>query len=297
MAEDALRHDGVDGTDAMSALSDLQTWVGRTEVRRDRFTERPLQGWAATLDERDPATVTGHTLPPCWHWLYFPPLYRQSELGADGHARLGEFHPPVPLPRRMWAGSRLEFLRAPRLGDTITKTTRITAIDGKQGRDGPLLFIRLHHEVATTGGLLVVEAQDIVYRGGAPIAGSARTGTPAPEECDWAIERQPDELLLFRYSALTFNSHRIHYDYRYATAVEGYPGLVVHGPLIAMLLLEGLSANVAGARVARFTFRAVRPAFAGSILHVCGRRAGGNEVHLWAHHEGMLVMDATAVLQ
>ena len=160
-----------------------------------------------------------------WHWLYFLPLHRQSELGPDGHAKRGGFLPPVPLPRRMWAGGRFDFRRPLRVGDAIRRTSTIADVSLKEGRTGPLVFVLVRHEVATGEGVALVEEHDIVYRD-LPEAGEAAPAPrPARADAAWRRDIHPDDVLLFRYSALTFNGHRIHYDRRYVTEVEGYPGL------------------------------------------------------------------------
>jgi 3-methylfumaryl-CoA hydratase len=278
----------------------LKQWIGKTEHLEDRISPLPLRALAATLDRNDPSLERDREAPPAWHWLHFLPLYRHSDLGPDGHPQRGGFLPPVPLPRRMWAGSRLEFLRPLRLGESVSRTSRIADVYGKQGRTGPLVFVRVRHEIANSAGLALVEEQDIVFRD-RPKSGepSAAPGATADPQHEWVRKIQPDAPLLFRYSALTFNGHRIHYDRPYATEVEGYPGLVVHSPLIATLLLELLRENVAGVELERFTFRAVKPTFEATPFLLCGRRASElNTVHLWARHlDGSIAMEATAMLR
>jgi 3-methylfumaryl-CoA hydratase len=279
-------------------LDELKQWSGTTESLADRVTTSALKALAATLDREDPAPQPGDAIPPCWHWLYFLPLHRHSQIGPDGHTRRGGFLPPVPLPRRMWAGSRLEFVRPLRVGEAITRTSRIVDVSGKGGRTGPLVFVRVRHEIDDAAGIAVVEEQDIVYRELPESGEAAPAALSAPTDHDWVREIHPDAVLLFRYSALTFNGHRIHYDRRYVTEVEGYPGLVVHGPLIATLLLDLLRRHMSDAQVSRFGFRAVKPIFDVAAFHVCGRRADdGKTVHLWARDiDGALAMDATATL-
>jgi 3-methylfumaryl-CoA hydratase len=226
-------------------------------------------------------------------------MHRQSEIGADGHARRGGFLPPVPLPRRMWAGSQFEFCAPVRVGDAVERRSTIADVTVKDGRTGRLVFVKVRHEVHCNGASdpAIVEFHDIVYREARkpndvePPPLAAETGAP------WQREIVPDDVLLFRYSALTFNGHRIHYDRKYVTEVEGYPGLVVHGPLIATLLMDLLRRNAPDAQVASFRFRAVRPTFDLHPFKVNGRREG-NTVKLWAQdHEGWLTMDAEATLR
>ena len=201
-----------------TTLSHLQEWVGRTETLDDELSAAPVRGLSATLDRADAPPVAGSTvLPPLWHWLYFLPQHRQSEIGADGHARRGGFLPPVPLPRRMWAGGRLQWLAENplRVGDAVRRISRIESVTHKAGRSGDLLFVLVKHEVHNTTGLALTEEHDIVYRAAvqAPTLG---TGDPVPpplaaeQLAAWQREIVPDDVLLFRYSALTFNGHLFH---------------------------------------------------------------------------------------
>jgi 3-methylfumaryl-CoA hydratase len=269
----------------------LADWIGKTETRRDTVSAGPVAALSATLDREDPEPGPGDPLPPLWHWLFFLDRHRASELGPDGHARRGGLLPAVPLPRRMWAGSRFEFHHPLRIGDQITRETRVIDIKEKQGRSGPLVFVVVRHEISNAEGLAVVEEHDIVYRDHGP-------GAPpqaAPAEAAWERIVQPDDVLLFRYSALTFNAHRIHYDRRYATEVEGYPGLVVHGPLIATLLMDLLRRNQPAANVVRFSFRAVSPLFDTAPFVVCGKPEG-KTIQLWAKDAADLAMSAEALV-
>jgi 3-methylfumaryl-CoA hydratase len=237
-------------------------------------------------------------LPPLWHWLYFLPLYRQSEVGPDGHAKRGGFLPPVPLPRRMWAGSQFEFNRALRVGDRITRVSTIADVTEKSGRTGPLVFVKVRHEIRANDDAspAIVEFHDIVYREAPKPDEATPPPKAAPSQGSWLRHWIPDDVLLFRYSALTFNGHRIHYDRKYVTEVEGYPGLIVHGPLIATLLLDLLRSERPDAVVRRYEFRAVRPLFDINAFDVCGEPSeDGKSVRLWAKdQEGWLAMDATA---
>jgi len=277
--------------------SALSGWIGKTEVSRDQVTITPLKALSATLDRHDPAPVLGQAIPPLWHWLYFLPTHQQSEIGPDGHARRGGFLPPVPLPRRMWAGSRFEFIEPLRVGDAITRTSVIEDVRVKSGKTGPLVFVVVRHEIAAATGLALREWHDIVYREMPSVTDAPPVSQLAPQHSDWHREIIPDSVLLFRYSALTFNGHRIHIDRSYAVNVEGYPGLIVHGPLIATLLMDLLRRNRPDAQVQAFRFKALQPLFdiAPFVLH--GASQTSNEVRLWATTpDGQLAVDASATL-
>jgi 3-methylfumaryl-CoA hydratase len=283
-----------------SVLPDQRQWVGRTEELSDVLTATPYAALAATLDRPAARPAEGTPLPALWHWLYFLPLYRQSDVGPDGHAERGGFLPPVPLPRRMWAGSQFEFSRPLCIGDAVSRRSTIVDVTEKSGRSGPLVFVKIRHEIHRAGepSPALIEFHDLVYRDAPNAGATASPPTFAPKSSLWERRITPDPVLLFRYSALTFNGHRIHYDRRYVTEVEGYPGLVVHGPLIATLLLDLLRREMPDADVSRFQFRAIRPLFDLESFSVCGGPGEGNTVQLWARdHEGWLTMDATAVLR
>ena len=284
--------------DAPLDLDALKAWVGRSETLHDEITAAPLRALSATLDRDDAAVLRGTNVPPLAHWLYFLPAARASDIAPDGHARRGGFLPPVPLPRRMWAGGRIDWNGANplRVGDAVTRTSRIESVDHKRGRSGDLVFVTVRHEIRNGAGVALTEEHDIVYRPPAKRGEAAPASPLAPPKATWQREITPDDVLLFRYSALTFNGHRIHYDRRYAAQVEGYPGLVVHGPLIATLLLDLVRRHAPRARVERFEFKALRPVFDGHPMRVCGRPEG-TAVELWAQDtQGALAMQARAEL-
>jgi 3-methylfumaryl-CoA hydratase len=272
-------------------VEDLKSWVGRSETQTDSAAQAPLTLFAATLDHLDPPWRR-REVPPLGHWLYFLSHAPQREIGPDGHANRGSFLPPVALPRRMWAGSELEFLAPVPVGAAISRKSTIASVERKAGRTGEMVFVRVEHEISAEGVLAIRDAHNIVYRE-APKAGE----TPAPGE---KLERTaefnraiaPDPVLLFRYSALTFNGHRIHYDRSYCEEIEGYPGLVVHGPLTATLLMDLYLRQRPGAQVRTFRFRARRPLFDIHPFRICGvHRAGGAD--LWAlDHDGYVAMTA-----
>ena len=276
-------------------LAHLRTWIGKEETLDDVVTPLPLVALSATLDRADPPPRAGDPLPPLWHWLYFLEFTRAAELGADGHTARGGFLPPVPLPRRMWAGSRFEFSRPLHVGERIRRTSVVADVSVKDGRTGPLVFVLVKHAISGEGGLALSEEHDIVYRGAPAPGEQPPPPRPAPADAVWRREIVPTPVLLFRYSALSFNAHRIHFDHPYAVE-HGYPGLVVHGPLLATLLMDLLRCNLSAA-VKSFRFRALRPIFATAPFAVCGHRGEGGRIKLWAEDDrGFLCMDAEAGL-
>lgn len=282
----------------------LQAWVGRTETMSDTITAGQTDTLAATLDLPGPITI-GQALPPLWHWIFFLPRNRQADLGYDGHPKLGGFMPPVPLPRRMWAGGRLTFHDALLVGDVVERTSRIESVEYKRGQSGDLVFVTVQHTLFTSRGIAILEEQDLVYREpSAPIANTRSTpakseqqGTPAIATAQWRDRANPDARMLFRYSAATFNTHRIHYDLPYAQSVEGYPGLVVQGPLTATLLATQLGAHASGT-LKSFEFRGHTPLFADATFHLCGRPTEVPQTFkLWAESpDGSVAMTANAKL-
>ena len=273
-------------------MADWESWVGR-ETRTNAYLD-PAQAnrMAATLG-REPNFTEGDALPLAWHWLFFHDVVPAGKLGDDGHPALGVTMPPVPLPRRMWAGGRLEFVTPLPLGAQAERVSRITSILPKEGRSGKLVFVTVDSEVIVEGETTLRERQDIVYRE-LVSAGSAEPPR-APDGADFADTWELDSTALFRYSALTFNGHRIHYDVDYARDVEGYDNLVIHGPLIATLLLDAAMRN--GHDVESFAYRAKSPLLLPDAFTVNGRVDGG-EGNLWAATpEGRLAMDAEIVLK
>ncbi|MFM0297825.1 MULTISPECIES: HTD2 family dehydratase [Paraburkholderia] len=272
----------------------LDDWLDKEMVAEDNITAFPLTAMAATLDREE----HGDSVPPLWHWLYFLPTAPMSEVGPDGHPKRGGFLPPVPLPRRMWAGGRLTFHAPLKVGERATRTSTIANIEDKTGRSGRLVFVTVQHTIEAGGELKLEEEHDIVYRDEPQEGARPPQAQLAPEGETWRRTIDAGPVMLFRYSALTFNSHRIHYDYPYVTEVEGYPGLIVHGPLIATLLVDLVHREQPDATLQSFAFKAVRPTFAGQAFTVCGKpSADGKIIDLWAKdHEGYLTMRATAAL-
>jgi 3-methylfumaryl-CoA hydratase len=237
-------------------------WVGRTETVEDMIAPAPARMAAATLDDQEVQFANGAALPPLWHWFYFLPKAPQSRIGPDGHPARGGFMPPIPLPRRMFAGARMTFHAPLRIGSTAERKAVIRSVSQKAGKSGTLAFVTVGYTVSQKGTVCIEEEQDIVYRGepSAPVAAPAAAELPPVPATSWTRTVSPDSVLLFRFSALTFNGHRIHYDRPYATEVEGYPGLVVHGPLTAVLLMEVVRRD-ARRRATAFRFRGLAPLF------------------------------------
>ena len=255
-------------------MTDLTAWIGRTREASDLVTPRLLAEFRATFAPHL-APVSDGIAPPALHWCLAPETPPADALGPDGHAAKGGFLPPVPLPRRMWAGGEIETASGLRAGDAVTRTETVRDVAFKSGRSGSLCFVTVDHTVATGRGVAIRERQDIVYRE----AAGAQTGTSAAPERDdpeayaaiWDVSATPT--LLFRYSAMTFNGHRFHYDQPYATRVEGYADLVVHGPMQATLLMN-LAATLLGHGPRKFAYRGVSPMTANQIFRVCGRVCG-----------------------
>ncbi|WP_029528108.1 FAS1-like dehydratase domain-containing protein [Polaromonas glacialis] len=270
-------------------------WVGTSAESGDVLTETPVRLMLATLDRAADAAAV-RVLPALWHWLYFLPGERQSNIGLDGHPLRGGFLPPVTLPRRMWAGGRLQFLRPLHMGSEVRRLSRITGIQSKDGRSGRLVFVKVQHDISDGQGVAIREEQDIVYRGEPAANAPAAPVKQAPTDEQFSRQVVPDPVMLMRYSALTFNGHRIHYDRPYAIEQEGYPGLVVHGPFIATLLLDHLKQSLPNAEVELFEFKAVSPLFDTAPFTVAGK-VEGRIATLWARgSQGQLAMMATAQL-
>ena len=263
-------------------IAHLRSWIGREDVASDVVTPALVGKFRATLDLPGAEPEAGEPAPQLIHFCLAQPAVPQSELGPDGHPARGGFLPPVPLPRRMWAGGALVFRQDIRVGDTVRRTSRIADVVLKEGRTGPLCFVTVEHRIEANGALAVEERQDIVYRGG----DAGLPGRPPPAAASGQHQRAVDASapLLFRYSALTFNGHRIHYDRRYVQEVEGYPGLIVHGPLQATLLVD-FAARLRGASPSRFSFRSLSPLFDDDPFRLHAAE-GGDALKLWTAREG-----------
>jgi len=305
---------------------DLEARLGKERVEEEVLSLGQAQGLAAMLDRDAASLKNGGILPAGWHWIYFNSVAPRSTLAPDGHQERGSFLPPIALPRRMWAGGRLRFPGVLRIGEEVRRVSTIQSIRHKEGRSGPLVFVTLRHQISNQDGVALEEEQNLVFRtesrtdGGQPRApeGRAQPPTSPAAEPEWTESFVADEVALFRFSALTSNSHRIHYDHGYATGVEGYPGLVVHGPLLALLLLDaGIRHSGGEASIheppKEFRYRALRPLFCNEEFHLSGVRAdnegegldtqpgSGGVMKLWAAHpergvatEAELEVDGTA---
>ncbi len=275
------------------ASQDWADWVGHREEAVDSLDLNRARALQATLDDPQDALAAGDALPPLWHWAYFWTTAATADLGPDGHAARGGFLPPIDLPRRMWAGSRVSFLRLPSVGSEVARRSTIKSVEHKTGRSGVLAFVTVEHVVADTAGDCIVEEHDIVYREAAAKGAQVPPGEAAPAEAAWVHPVTPDPVLLFRYSALTFNGHRIHYDQPYTTGEEGYPGLVVHGPLLATLMIGLLRRERPGAVATAFRFRALRPIFDTRPFTVCGAPED-TRADLWVTDpDGFVAMQGT----
>ena len=275
-------------------LDHLREWIGRTEEVESQITAPNADILNATFDRDDPPLRDGDPIPPAWHWLYFPERVKLAETGPDGHAARGGFMPPVPLPRRMWATNKQRYHKPLKVGEAIRKVSIVTDVAPKTGRSGALCFVTTRHEIFGEDGLATTEDHTTVYRGPADPNAPSPEPQPAPGSAVWKRAIHPTPVLLFRYSAVTMNSHRIHYDRDYVTREEGYPGLLVHGPLIASLLLDLFRREMPDATLESFAVRAVSPIYDIHDFTVEGEPAAdGTSAKIWAlNHEGGLAQSA-----
>lgn len=280
-------------------IDEVNEWIGKQQEVGATVLVDTANLMNATLS-RDPDFVAGDALPPAWHWLYFHEAVRGDALGVEGHAELGGFMPPISFavdasgdpvpPRRMWAGGSIEFVRPIPLGSQATKVSTVRSITPKEGRSGKLCFVVVAHEIRVEGETCLREEQTIVYREAVSGEGGTVQAKPAPQNADFSSQYTPTPAMLFRYSALTFNAHRIHYDVDFCRQHEGYPDLVVHGPLTATLLLDLFQRNHPQAQITHFTYRGLSPLFHPHPFTANGMAAGD----LWAaNHEDGLAMSAT----
>ena len=276
----------------MPGIEDYKKWIGRTEVATEPAELWPVRGLHAMLDKAPPPEI-GDLLPPCGHWLYFTPMTGQSKIGFDGHPERGDFLPAIAEPRRMWAASDITFHAPVRLGDRLEKTARIADVSLKEGATGALIFVTVENEYRVSGALCLSEKQSLVYRDHPRPGEAPPPPRAAPDEPDWSRKIEPDPVMLFRYSAITFNGHRIHYDHPYVTGEEGYPNIIVQGQLIATLLLDTFAAENPGIEPKRFSFRAMKPLFSGEAFFAEGAKNDAGGFDLWARNEaGHLTLSA-----
>jgi len=277
-------------------LESLEQWTRHAPVTRTELLDlRPAVTMAAMLN-RPGVPRMGDLLPPLWQWIYFTPAPLASEIGIDGHPARGAFLPPVPLPRRMWAASKVQFISPLHLGETVQKQSRIDSVKLKQGASGPLVFVTVDHLYSVEDEPRIAEIQTLVYvgknRGTSPTTGVQEHIEPG----DWSRRIEPDPVMLFRYSALTGNTHRIHYDRDYATREEGYPGLLVQAPWAVTLLVDLLQEHCPGSILTEFSFRAMRPLPDTAAFTLHGKRKGDEVILRATDMDGQLAIDATARL-
>ncbi|WP_440996821.1 FAS1-like dehydratase domain-containing protein [Arhodomonas sp. SL1] len=273
-------------------MIDPSEWIGRQRTSDDVIDAWHVAAFNAALDRSPELPADGTPLPPCWQWLFFRPLYAASRSGPDGHERLGEFLPALPVQQRMWAGSRMTVHRPLQVGERVTRYSTVADVVPKQGRSGQLVFVTVAHDIEGERGGYIEEQQDIVYREHRPVGGAGEPARELPGPA-WQALWRPDPVLLFRYSALTYNSHRIHYDRRYCVDEEGYPGLVVHGPLMATLMVD-LAERHRDAPVRYFEYRSHAPVFDDMAFTAAGV-PDGDGARLWVtRSDGVLALSGRA---
>jgi 3-methylfumaryl-CoA hydratase len=279
-------------------LEKLKEWIGKTESDVDYVTVPAVHRLAATLDRDDPMPKMGDPLPIGWHQILFPRVVRHSQVGPDGHPQRGDFLPPVPLPRRMFAGKRITFHADLRVGDEVRRHSVIQEVNIKQGRTGQMVFVTVKTDITSPRGLAITEEQDIVYREAPAPGAPTPPPQPPPGHAVWSRIVTPDPVMLFRYSALTFNGHRIHYDLPYVTKVEGYPDLVMNGGLTTLLVFE-LARTRASTPIRHVSSRNVRALFVNRPITLGGEPSTDNKTaKLWAlDPDGALALSAEAEFQ
>ena len=282
-------------TPSAQNLESLRAWIGRTETAVDYVTVPAVNRLAATLDRDDPFPRIGDLLPIGWHAILFPRVVRHSQIGPDGHPQRGDFLPPVPLPRRMFAGKRTTFVSPLRVGDEVRRESLIQNVTLKEGRSGRMVFVTVKTDIHSPRGLAVTEEQDIVYRGEPDQNLPPQPAMAAPGRTVWTHQVTPDPVMLFRYSALTFNGHRIHYDKPYVTGTEGYPDLIMNGGLTTLLIYE-LARTHASTPIRFMSSRNVRALFVNRTITLCGEPSTDNRTaKLWAQDDtGAVALTADA---
>lgn len=266
----------------MNDTASTKDWLGRTRRDEDEITLGAVQRLAATLDQDATVYRRGSEMPESWYAILFGPIAPQSEIGPDGHPRTGDFLPPLHGTRRMFAGRRTTFVKSLRIGDTVTRVSTVTRAEPKSGRTGAFTLVTVTHEMTGPAGLALTEEQDLVYRAAveAGTAAQQKEAAQTADKPDWSRALELDPVLVFRYSALTFNAHRIHYDLPYTREIEGYPALVMNGGLTALLLVETARAHLRRP-IAGYSARAMSPLFVGQRVTFNGRLTGDTAA-LWA---------------
>ncbi|WP_223446177.1 hypothetical protein [Pseudomonas sp. BF-R-19] len=278
-------------------INNHKSWIGHKKRMKDQLTLMPVNALAATLNHDYGAALSGDLLPELWHWLYFLPTPQCAEIGGGGLPLRGVL-PMIALPNCIWAGGRIEYIRSPQVGDEVERVSTILDVNHEVGQDGQLVFVTLQHEIFDDGGLLIREEQDLIYLDNAKLESPLSRPQSTDMEPLWTRTVNPDPVLLFRYSALTFNGHRIHYDRSYAQEVEGYPGLVVHAHLIATLLVDLLHEHLPVATMKYLSIRVLHALYDIAPFRLCGVPSeDGRSVTLWAEGpDGSVCMKATATL-
>jgi 3-methylfumaryl-CoA hydratase len=281
--------------------TDFSRWLGQSRSSQDNMAHETLQRFAATMGQNPSTVQPGDVLPPCAHWFYFTPLEPTDALASDGHPPKGEFLPDVGLPKRMWAGGHLQFMNPLHSDSPATKTSTITSITPKNGSTGPLCFVTVAHKIHNDGKLCIDEEQHIVYRDAPPASAPPRRVKPLDTSLKWSEHWTPSAVELFRFSAITFNAHRIHYDADYCRNDEGYPDLVVHGPLLLHRMLDAFARMRPGTSVTIIDYRAIGPVYLGETVNICEGFASDNqagEAHLFiVGQEGCIAMQARIEFQ
>lgn len=272
---------------------DLKKWIGHTADVSDSMAPEQLRRYEALMNG-DPAAVTSGTeVPTCAHWIYFNPATPQSDLDRNGHAKQGDFLPPIDLPRRMWAGGNIKFKKPLKTGIPADKKSTITSIEEKEGNTGKLCFVTIRHQVSASGAIAIDEEQTLVYREESEKGAHPLRTKPMDIDPDWKKTIKPDSVQLFRFSALTFNSHRIHFDQDYTRGVEGYPNLLVHAPYQVLLMIDTFTSKVDGKVISEIQYEAVGPVFLGEQISICGKSVDNTKTALRIHGpEGKLAMKA-----
>ena len=269
-------------------------WIGKSKDRNDSMAPEQLQRFEAMLDRNPNDVQAGTVLPPCAHWIYFTPVDPHSEITEDGNAKKGDFLPPVELPTRMWAGGKIQFKKQLRAGMPADKKSTIIKIDEKEGSSGKLCFVTIRHQINVSGSAVIDEEQQIVYREASEQGVHPIRTMPMDIDYDWKKRKLIDSVMMFRFSALTFNSHKIHYDYKYATEQEGYPNLVVQAPLLLVLMMNEFKSKTDGKVIEEIEYKAAGPVFLGEEVTITSKDVDNTRVEMRAlGPDNKIAMQAT----